>query len=262
MSMGNVFEGLEPAVTVSLVAALIATFGLVAALTNSKWSEKYSVYFSAFAAGVLITTALRLIPEGLETTPYAPFLVPVGYVGFYIFNALLGGHQGGQGKFLAPLFAIGFHSFIDGLEYGILFEHDAFIGLLASVGLILHEFAEGVILFVLLRQAGLGNLNAFFWAFLGAALTTPAGAVVAVGSLQYADFATLGILISVAAGALLYVGATHLAGHMKAQERRATLLPFCAGVVVALVLSLAHYGMEEGHPSHSDHHAEKEMTPH
>jgi zinc transporter ZupT len=40
---------------------------------------------------------------------------------------------------------VGFHSFIDGVIYSIAFTVSIFTGVLATMGMVLHEFPEGII---------------------------------------------------------------------------------------------------------------------
>lgn len=249
--MALLIELSSPALIASIVAACVATLGLLAVWWNESFADKYSGYFTAFAAGVLVMTSLRLFPEALEITPYAPYWVVGGYLLLYMINALLR-HDPASGMAIAPpLIGIGLHSFLDGLEYGILFEHDVFIGLMASAGLILHEFAEGMILFTLLRAAGMRPPFAIVLAFFGAALTTPLGALISVEYLHLAPDELLGILIALASGALLYVGATHLTVHIANTNRFVSVIIFVLGIMVAMGLSFVHHGMyEEGEHSH------------
>lgn len=257
MLMALLVDWTSPAIIASLVAALVATCGLVAVRVNSAFADKYSGYFSAFAAGVLVMTALRLFPEALEITPQAPYLVLGGYLLLFVINALLR-HEERVGLAIAPLIGIGLHSFLDGVEYGILFQHDIMIGIIASIGLILHEFAEGMILFALLRTGGLKPGMATVAAFFGAALTTPVGALVSVEYLHAAPGEVLGVLIALASGALLYIGATHLTMHIANTKRALSVVFYGLGVAVALALSVAHHGLATG----DDHHHNSIETEH
>jgi zinc transporter ZupT len=243
-------------VLASLVAALIASLGLVVVVAHGGWAMRNSAYFTAFAAGVLVTTALMLFPEALAATSYAPLAALLGYLLLYGLNLsfLKASDDGfGQAGVIAPVAAIGLHSFLDGIEYGVLFDHDTRTGIIASVGLIAHEFAEGVILFAVLRGAGVRVWRATLVAFLAAALTTPLGAVASQPLLATLSEAGIGLLLSGAAGALLYVGATHLPTHL----RRAGGSPVRFGIVgvylLGVVLSL---GLKAGHGVPGDHHHE------
>ncbi|NHK28713.1 ZIP family metal transporter [Parvularcula flava] len=245
MVLAYLVEWNSPALIASLIAALVATLGLFCVWLNASFAEKYSGYFSAFAAGVLVMTALRLFPEGLAMTDKAPYWALGGYLSLYMINALLR-HEPNAGIAVAPLLGIGLHSFLDGIEYGILYEHDIFIGLMASMGLILHEFAEGMILFAILRGSGMKPGLAVIVAFFGAALTTPVGAIISVEYLNDASPDILGILVSIASGALLYVGATHLTVHITNTNRFASVIVYVLGVIVAMGLSFAHHDLHDG----------------
>jgi zinc transporter ZupT len=53
---------------------------------------------------------------------------------------------------------IGIHSFIDGIIYSVTFSVSALTGTLVSIGMVMHEFPEGVFTYVLLRKGGLAGV--------------------------------------------------------------------------------------------------------
>ncbi len=242
----------EPALLASLGAALLATIGIIAGALNAEWADRERNAVIAFASGILIGTAvMHLIPEALEITNYGALLVLFGYFLLYAFDELVHaatpGNQDTSRTFLAaPLIGIGIHSFVDGLEYPILFAHDLFTGLLTASGLILHEFAEGVIVFALMRTAGVKSFIAAISALALAAVTTPAGTLAALTFTHDMDESTLGSLMAVTAGALLFVGATHLPRQVDRERRGSKILIFLLGLTIAGALSLSH-GAEGGH---------------
>ena len=243
------------AVLASLVAALIATLGLAVVARREAWARANAPFFTAFAAGVLVTTALTLFPEALAATEHAPMAALVGYLLLYGLNLLF--KEGGAAT--AAFAAIALHSFLDGIEYGVLFDHDGYTGLIASLGLIAHEFAEGVILFAVLRTAGLRTATALIGAFVGAAVTTPLGALASQPLLDSLSAEGMGLLLAGAAGALLYVGATHLPIHLAQGGRRGLISVYLIGVGVALGLHVlhpedaAHGPQDEDRRSHAAH---------
>ena len=246
----SITDAVPPAVLASLVAALIASVGLAASVLRAGWAERNAAYFTAFAAGVLVTAALTLFPEAAAAAPMAPFAALAGYLLLYATGAA---SRSAGGAALAPMIAIGLHSFIDGLEYGVLFEHDAYVGLVASSGLIAHEFAEGVVLFAALRVAGVRTGLALGGAFLGAAVTTPLGAIASQPLLAALDEEQMGLLLGGAVGALLYVGATHLPAHVGAQPGRRVAAAYLGGVALSVGLALMHGGLHDG-PHHAEEH--------
>ncbi len=255
--MIDITMGMGPAVLASIAAAIVATAGLLTVMLRRGWAIRHSHLFTAFAAGVLVTTALTLFPDALASTPNASFFALAGYLVLYGINLLL---RASSGNAIVPFLAIGLHSFIDGFQYGVLFETGWTIGLTASAGLIAHEFAEGVILFAVIRAAGVSRFVAFLAAFVGAALTTPAGTIASQVLLTQVSPDMIGMLLAVAAGALLYVGATHLPIHLDGPRTKGLMLVYAFGVFAALALSLTHIHDHGGEHDHEDHH--HEASPH
>ena len=244
-------ESIHPAMLASFVAAGVACTGIFLTLVNRNWTERNSDGFAAFASGLLIATAvLHLIPESLAVSDLAPWLILAGYLILFTTGLIFGVNKKAEDPskiaMAAPIFGIGFHSFVDGLEYPVLFKYDIFSGLMATSGLILHELAEGVVVFALLRRAKVRTPVAVVLALVAAALTTPLGAFVSLQFVSTMSQETVGALMSLAAGALLYVGAGHLPQHIRDKSKRSLWLIFLAGILVASVLTLTH-NLEGGH---------------
>jgi zinc transporter ZupT len=137
---------------------------------------------------------------------------------------------------LVPMLGIGFHSFIDGFIYSITFTVSIFTGLLACTGMVLHEFPEGIITYLLLIRAGFEVRISLSLAFLAAALTTPLGMIVSYPYIRKIDESFLGALLAFSAGALVYVGATHLLPQAEAEHKKYSLFALGAGILVALAV--------------------------
>lgn len=113
--------------------------------------------------------------------PNAPTYLLVGFFGLHLFNHFITAfvcqknpEKEQYGTALVPMIGIGFHSFIDGIVYSIAFTVSIFTGFLATAGMVLHEFPEGIITYLLLLRGGFKERNAMILAFLSAALTTSA----------------------------------------------------------------------------------------
>jgi len=245
------FEGVHPALLASFAAALVASAGVFITLFRTEWAKRHGDSFTAFAAGLLVATAvLHLVPESISTTPWAPWLILAGYIGLFFTGILFAVTEpAGERKGLsvaAPILGIGFHSFVDGLEYPVLFEYDVFAGFMAVSGLIIHELAEGVIVFGLLTKRHVGTSLAVVIALIASAFTTPLGAFI---SLQFVDALspqTIGALMSLAAGALLFVGASQLPQRIVDRGHIGLWPYFMFGAAIAAMLTLMH-GLEGGH---------------
>lgn len=227
----------------SLIACGVTTLGIVVISQYGEWSSERSAYFVSFAAGVLITVSfMHIIPESMEMSRNAPVFILVGFLGLYLLNHFLHLYlcheyecpQYAMG--IIPMLGIGLHSLVDGAIYSITFNVSIFTGALTAVGMVFHEFPEGIITFVLLERGGFGRRKSALYAFLAAALSTPLGALISYPLISRIDEPTLGALLAVAAGALVYVGATHLLPEVAEQNRRYTLLTLAAGVLIGVVI--------------------------
>ena len=107
------------------------------------------------------------------------------------------------------------HSTLDGAVYTAVIWHGDGVGVLASMGLILHEAPEGVVAMMLALQAGLKPPAAAGVAVAASSLTTPLGWVLAhvVGESAHG---AMQAMFAASAGLLLYVGWHLIAGGWKA----------------------------------------------
>jgi len=216
--------------------------------TISRFEEKsrlWSLYFVSFAAGVLIGVSfLHLIPKALSMhhTPGRYFLT--GFIILYVMEQLTGDDEknssAGEDPAIGLLAVIGmgFHSLVDGAIYAITFSIDMITGVLSSIGMVLHEFPEGVIMFALLKKGGYTRRKSFLYAFLATGLTTPAGAVVSFPLFSHLTSAVLGRLLAVSAGFLIYLGAVHLLPMILKKLTPGIFITFFSGVLLALVIRL------------------------
>lgn len=229
----------------SSLAALVTSIGIYVIRHFERWGRKNSIYFICFAAGVLISVSfLHIIPKAFPMNANAPIYLFAGYLSLHLFNRFINAfvcdkssdQQYGIG--LVPMFGIGFHSFIDGFIYSITFTVSIFTGLLAATGMVLHEFPEGIITYLLLIRAGFSERTSLLLAFLAAALTTPLGMLVSFPYISQIDKPLLGALLAFSAGALVYVGATHLLPQAEMEHKKYSLFALGAGILVALVIIL------------------------
>jgi len=230
----------------SSLAALVTAIGIYTIRHFEVWGRKYSIYFICFAAGVLISVSfLHIIPKSFEMNVNAPVYLLIGFVFLHLFNRFITAFacerdpysQYGIG--LIPMFGIGLHSFIDGFIYSITFTVSIFTGALTATGMVLHEFPEGIITYLLLLRGGFSEKTSLILAFLAASLTTPLGMLVSYPFISHIDKPMLGALLSLSAGALVYVGATHLLPQAEKEHRKYSLLALSAGILVAVIIALS-----------------------
>lgn len=226
---------------VSLFAMACTSAGLYLITHFEQWGRRSTTYFASFAAGVLISVSfLHLLPRSMTLSQRGPVFVLVGYMAMYIVNRFLARYvcdRPATSDFalgLVPAIGIGVHSFIDGVIYSITFEVSVFTGSLAALGMILHEFPEGIVVYVLLLKGGFDKKRAMWLAFVLAALTTPLGMLVSYPAVSYIGDETLHALLALSGGALIYVGATHLLPHAEHEPRKYSLIALATGIVVAI----------------------------
>jgi zinc and cadmium transporter len=105
--------------------------------------------------------------------------------------------------------------------------------------MVLHEFPEGIVTFLLLERGGFSRKKAAVYAFLAAAISTPLGTLVSYPFISRITRQTLGILLAISAGALVYVGASHLLPEVEKENERYSILSFAVGVFVALFIVMS-----------------------
>lgn len=229
----------------SVLAALVTAIGIYTIRHFEAWGRKYSIYFVCFAAGVLISVSfLHIIPKAFGMSADAPVYLLSGFLLLHLFNRFVTAFVCEQGPNptygigLVPMFGIGLHSFVDGIVYSITFTVSTFTGVLAATGMVLHEFPEGIITYLLLLRGGFTEKTSLILALLAASLSTPLGMLASYPYISQIDKALLGALLSLSAGALVYVGATHLLPQAEKERRKYSLCALGAGILVAALIVL------------------------
>jgi len=227
----------------SFLACGVTTIGIYVIGKYERWAGEHSVYFICFAAGVLISVSfMHIIPESFKMNSTAPLFLLAGFLAIHLSNRLLDlyvCHKYEDTDYVAgitPTLGIGLHSFIDGIIYSVTFNVSIFTGALAAIGMILHEFPEGVVTFVLLQRGGFNSRKSAIYAFLAAAISTPLGALVSYPFISKIERPVLGALLAVSAGALVYVGASHLLPAVEKENKRYSVLALAAGVLTAMII--------------------------
>lgn len=230
----------------SFLACIVTTIGIFVISKYEKWGNKNVVYFISFAAGVLISVSfIHIIPKSFSMNSRAPIFLLVGFMGMYIINRFVSMficHERDCTNLsigLMPMIGIGLHSLIDGIIYSVTFNVSIFTGALAAIGMVLHEFPEGIVTFLLLERAGFSKKKSIIMAFLAAAISTPIGTLVSFPFISRIDQSTLGVLLAVSAGALVYVGATHLLPSVEKENKGFSLISLGAGIFVALLIVIS-----------------------
>jgi len=232
------------ALFMSVLAATATSLGIYTIRRYAQWGQQNAAYFMCFAAGIIISASfLHIIPKSLSMNSSAPGYILAGFFVLHMFNRFVTAfvcEKNVETKEytigLIPMLGIGFHSFIDGFTYSITFNIDFFTGILATFGMVLHEFPEGIVTYLLLARAGFSRQKSLVFSFLAAALTTPLGMLVSYPFVSQISGQPLGALLSLSAGALIYVGATHLLPEAEDDQKKYSILALAAGVMAAVLI--------------------------
>ncbi len=228
----------------AIFSAIVNSLGIFVIYKNKKWTSRVTAYFMCFAAGVLISTPLVFaFPNAIKMNHYAGLAALIGFL-FMLFSNEIIKHSTKQkslGFGITAVEGIGIHSFIDGLVYTITFSASVLIGFLSGIGLVVHEFAEGVITFSVLMKAKMGKKKAAFYAFIVAALTTPIGAFIGYPLISKFNKSILGLSLGFVCGVLIYVSASHLLPEAREYEKKHSIWAFLAGVALALFIVLTKF---------------------
>ena len=204
----------------SAIAGLSTLLGIALVIINEERVVRYSHYVNSFAAGLILGVAFfHLFPESLELSENALLYIFLGFLIFYLLENLMVLHSGSEIHFkgkrnpqhtkgMVMFSGLFFHSLIDGVIIGVGFEIDPRVGLLTSLGIILHEVPEGVTSFSLLI-ASIARKTALKMS-VAVALATPLGALVSLAFIRGLSESTVGLLLAMAGGSFLYIGASDL----------------------------------------------------
>jgi zinc and cadmium transporter len=230
----------------SVFACAVTTAGILVIRRYKEWTQRNTVYFICFAAGVLISVSfLHIVPTAFAMNVEAPTYLLAGYLAMLGFDRFLTAYvcdrpvTSDYALGLLPLLGIGFHSYLDGVIYAISFSVGTLTGALVALGMVLHEFPEGVVTYALLLRSGFSERMSFVLAFAAAAVTTPLGTFTSFAFVSRISEPALGLLLALSAGTLVYVGATHLLPRAEREPRRYSLIALVVGVLVAVGIILS-----------------------
>lgn len=225
----------------ALSAMVVNSLGIWVIYKNKEWAEKNKEYFMCFAAGVLISSPLIMaFPQAIEKNKNAGLVALLGFVFMFFSNKFIK-YRTKQDELafgITAIEGIGIHSLIDGVIYTVTFSVSMFTGVMAGIGLVIHEFAEGVITFSVLVKGGLSDKKALLYAFLVAALTTPIGAFLAFPFVRNLSSSILGLALGFIVGVMIYISASHLLPEARKNEREHSYVALIAGIALSLFIMI------------------------
>lgn len=220
--------------------------------------SSYLKYLIAFSGGALVALSLiHVIPESLEILegqePHFVLGISLGvFVITHFLDKLLNFHghthseeceeqhkvDRKQHIGILPVFGLILHTFLDGLSIGAGFAISFETGILISMIVLLHDFADGINTVTLLLRNQVHKVLVFILLAIGS-LAPVLG--VLVSSFLNLSETTLGFILAAYAGFFLYLGATDLLPEAHKERSSLKLVAVTIlGVAVVTLFSLFH----------------------
>lgn len=246
-----------PVIAFGAIAGAATLSGVLLLTRRPEWSKRNSHFINSFAAGVILALAFfHLAPEAIELNEMAFIYILIGFIAFFLIESVLILHSGAEvhykhehkhianslvnkrTKGLVATIGLGFHSLIDGVIIGVGFEVSTEIGILISIGVILHEFPEGITSISILLDAGVDRVVALRYAVI-VAIATPIGAIGALLFITGVDEAVIGALLALAAGTFVYVSAADLIPELHERDNKLHVIILLAGIAFLYIITVA-----------------------
>lgn len=203
---------MEIYITVGLIM-LASLSGLVFLVKNfGDWIHDNSKFVIAFSSGIFAVVTYDLLLESFEFSKSAWFALGAVIIGFSVFQILekifpeIHHHEENEERCLHSkrkvIWGDALHNFGDGILLALAFTIDIKVGLIAALGIFIHEFVQEITEFSILKLSGFSTKKALLVNFLVSATIIP-GVII---GLHVANIdSVIGILFGLAAGAFLHL---------------------------------------------------------
>jgi zinc transporter ZupT len=172
-----------------------------------------------FSAGSVIGVAFfDLLPEAIDAGRAQPALattstIAVGFLLYLVLNRVAfvhtktedSLHDARRGHLGATTLVI--HSYMDGVAIGVAYQVSAQVGLVVAVGVLLHDFSDGINTIEILAGQGLDRRTSIRWLLADAAAPVAGVLTTVFFSMPKEEF---GRVLALFCGFFLYIGAAEL----------------------------------------------------
>ena len=128
---------------------------------------------------------------------------------------------------------LAFHSFLDGVAIGVGFQMSPAIGLLIALGIIAHDFSDGLNTVTVVLAHGNSPRRAIFWLIID--MLTPV--LGAASTLMFNLNGLLPWLLAFFAGSFLYVGASDLLPEAREHDSPMVAVATCVGMLAIFLIT-------------------------
>ncbi len=198
----------------TFLVSVISLIGLVFLSIKDYFLKKILLVLVSFASGSLLGGAFfHLIPESFVAFDETVFLIVVlGVVVFFLLEKSLWRHCHERECPVHPfaylnLIGDGIHNFIDGVIIAASFLTSESLGLIITLGVVMHEIPQELGDFGVLIYGGVSRARALFYNFVSAILAM-VGALVTYFFISFLP--NINYILAFAAGGFIYIATTDL----------------------------------------------------
>ena len=201
-----------------LISILAFAFTFTGGLFALKFRDKLHLILGFSAGSVIGVAFFDLLPEAIELSKDSyelgtiTTIVAIGFVIFMILDRFITlhshgeegehNHRGGLGAG-----SLSIHSLLDGIAIGLAFQASPSIGAIVAVGVLTHNFSDGINTVNMIIRSGGNKMQAIKWVAIDA--ISPVIGIVSTLFFTLQS-STLGIILALFCGFFLYIGASDL----------------------------------------------------
>jgi zinc and cadmium transporter len=211
---------MELYITTGLIM-LASLSGLIFLIKNwGDWLHHNAKFIIAFSAGIFAVVTYDLLLESFEFSPNKIWALASVLSGFFIFQIVeilfpeIHHHEEDDKHCLHSkrkvIWGDALHNIGDGILLALAFTVDVKVGLIAALGIFIHEFVQELSEFSILKLSGLSTKKALLINFLISATIIPG---VILGTYISGIGSIIGILFGLAAGSFLHLVFADLVPH-------------------------------------------------
>lgn len=258
---------MELYITTGLIM-LASLSGLIFIIKNlGDWLQNNSKFIIAFSAGIFAVVTYDLLLESFEFSPGKAWTVFSVLIGFFIFQFIekifpeIHHHEEDDEHCLHSkrkvIWGDALHNLGDGILLALAFAVDLKVGLVAALGIFIHEFIQELSEFSILKLSGLSTKRALFINFLVSVTIIPGVFLgMYIGGIQ----SYVGVLFGLAAGSFLHLVFADLVPHSIANSKKdkkyfTYLFLIIAGIFT--ILAINQIGGGHGHGGETEDHIEE-----
>ncbi len=191
------------------------------------WLNDNSKFIIAFSAGIFAVVTYDLLLESFEFSPNKYLAIGAVLCGFFVFQVIeklfpeIHHHEDDDNHChhsrRKVIWGDAFHNIGDGILLALAFAVDVRVGLIAALGIFIHEFVQEISEFSILKLSGLSTKKALLINFL---VSTTIFIGVVIGQKIVNIEPVVGMLFGLASGAFLHLVFADLIPHSIAHSKK------------------------------------------